>query len=268
MHIRRGLLFGGLFFITVGGIELLVRAGTIDANRLDEAWKLWPLILVGIGIAILLGRSRVEDRRDDHRGDHGRGHRRWGDRVGRRLDRDDHRLRRQPADRPDDVRGRRFLRAIDRRPVDPLRHADLRHGLRCGLDLRRRLSRARTRPRGHREHARHQGPRRDRRPPSGLDGLGRDADAVRAEGPAQCRVGHDRALGRQADGLRPADQCRRRHRRRDRRLDPWARRPGQRGPGADHARRRYERRTAGQRGFDRAVPAEGRERAARRRGPD
>lgn len=59
MHIRRGLLFGGLFFITVGAIELLVRAGTIDANRLDEAWKLWPLILVGLGIAILLGRSRV-----------------------------------------------------------------------------------------------------------------------------------------------------------------------------------------------------------------
>jgi hypothetical protein len=59
MHIRRGLLFGGLFFITVGVIELLVRNGTIDSARLDEAWTLWPLILIGLGIALLLGRSRV-----------------------------------------------------------------------------------------------------------------------------------------------------------------------------------------------------------------
>src|SRR5215510_4285993 len=59
MHVRRGLLFGGLFFITVGGINLLVRNGVIDTANLDEAWKLWPLILVGFGIALLLGRSRL-----------------------------------------------------------------------------------------------------------------------------------------------------------------------------------------------------------------
>jgi Domain of unknown function (DUF5668) len=59
MQIRRGLLFGGLFFITVGAIELLVRNGTIDPARLDQAWTLWPLILIGLGIALLLGRSRV-----------------------------------------------------------------------------------------------------------------------------------------------------------------------------------------------------------------
>lgn len=59
MRIRRGLLFGGLFFITVGGINLLVRAGVIDANQLDDAWQLWPLILVGVGITLLLGRRRL-----------------------------------------------------------------------------------------------------------------------------------------------------------------------------------------------------------------
>ncbi len=58
MRIRRGLLFWGLFLIPIGGITLLVRAGVVDADRLSEAWRLWPLILVGIGLAILLGRSR------------------------------------------------------------------------------------------------------------------------------------------------------------------------------------------------------------------
>lgn len=57
MRVRRGLLFAGLFLIPVGAITLLVRAGTIDSQQLTELWKLWPLILVGIGIALLLGRT-------------------------------------------------------------------------------------------------------------------------------------------------------------------------------------------------------------------
>ena len=59
MRVRRGLLFWGLFLIPLGGITLLVRAGVFSADQLSEAWRLWPLILVGIGLAILLGRSRT-----------------------------------------------------------------------------------------------------------------------------------------------------------------------------------------------------------------
>jgi len=59
MRVRRGLLFLGLFLIPLGGVSLLVRAGVLDAARLADAWRLWPLILVGAGIAILLGRSRL-----------------------------------------------------------------------------------------------------------------------------------------------------------------------------------------------------------------
>ena len=59
MRIRRGLLFAGLFLIPVGAMTLLVRAGAIDAATLADAWRLWPLILVGFGIALLLGRSRA-----------------------------------------------------------------------------------------------------------------------------------------------------------------------------------------------------------------
>ena len=59
MRIRRGLLFAGLFLIPLGAMPLLVRAGVIDADSLDGVWQLWPLILIGFGIAILLGRSRA-----------------------------------------------------------------------------------------------------------------------------------------------------------------------------------------------------------------
>ena len=59
MRIRRGLLFAGLFLIPLGGMTLLVRAGTVDADALVGIWRLWPLILIGFGIAILLGRGRA-----------------------------------------------------------------------------------------------------------------------------------------------------------------------------------------------------------------
>ena len=58
MRIRRGLLFSGLFLIPVGGLTLLVRGGYLDAEALRDAWRLWPLVLVGLGLAILLGRTR------------------------------------------------------------------------------------------------------------------------------------------------------------------------------------------------------------------
>ena len=59
MRVRRGLLFWGLFLIPLGGITLLVRAGVLDAGRLADAWRLWPLILIGIGAAIVVGRGRT-----------------------------------------------------------------------------------------------------------------------------------------------------------------------------------------------------------------
>jgi hypothetical protein len=44
MRIRPGLLFWGIFFLLLGGIPLLVRAGVLDANVLADAWRLWPLL--------------------------------------------------------------------------------------------------------------------------------------------------------------------------------------------------------------------------------
>lgn len=59
MRIRPTLLFWGLFFILLGGLPLLVRAGAIDPNALSDAWRLWPLLLVALGVSLILGRTRA-----------------------------------------------------------------------------------------------------------------------------------------------------------------------------------------------------------------
>lgn len=59
MRVRRGLLFWGLFLISLGAVPLLVRIGAIDAATLAWAWRLWPLILIAIGIGLVAGRSQV-----------------------------------------------------------------------------------------------------------------------------------------------------------------------------------------------------------------
>jgi hypothetical protein len=59
MRIRRGPLFWGLLLIPLGAIPLLARAGFIDTAAFVDAWRLWPLILVGVGIAIMLGNRRA-----------------------------------------------------------------------------------------------------------------------------------------------------------------------------------------------------------------
>ena len=59
MRIRRGLMFVGLFLIPLGAIPLLVRAGYLPDDLITGIWRWWPLLLVGLGIALLLGRSKA-----------------------------------------------------------------------------------------------------------------------------------------------------------------------------------------------------------------
>src|SRR6266542_2674398 len=56
---NRGRLFWGLFLIPLGAIPLLVRANAIDVGSAGQAWRFWPLILVAVGLALLIGRSRA-----------------------------------------------------------------------------------------------------------------------------------------------------------------------------------------------------------------
>ncbi|MEX2184458.1 MAG: DUF5668 domain-containing protein, partial [Chloroflexota bacterium] len=59
MRIRRGPLFWGLFLIPLGGLPLLVRAGVVQPEAFAEAWRFWPVILIALGVAVLLGRGRA-----------------------------------------------------------------------------------------------------------------------------------------------------------------------------------------------------------------
>jgi hypothetical protein len=58
MHVRRGALGWGVFLILAGAIPLAVRAGLLTEAQVRDLWTLWPLILIGLGIGLLLGRSR------------------------------------------------------------------------------------------------------------------------------------------------------------------------------------------------------------------
>ncbi len=58
MHIRRGAFGWGVFLILAGAIPLAVRAGVLTESQVSDLWTLWPMILIGLGVGLLLGRSR------------------------------------------------------------------------------------------------------------------------------------------------------------------------------------------------------------------
>ena len=60
MHVRRGALGWGVFLILAGSIPLLVRAGVLSDDQVSDLWTLWPVILIGLGVGLLLGRTRFE----------------------------------------------------------------------------------------------------------------------------------------------------------------------------------------------------------------
>jgi hypothetical protein len=59
MRIHRGHLFWGIFFVLLGGIPLLARAGLLDGDRFGDLGRWWPVLLIAIGIAIVLARTRA-----------------------------------------------------------------------------------------------------------------------------------------------------------------------------------------------------------------
>jgi hypothetical protein len=58
MRIHRGFLGWGIFLILAGSIPLAVRAGYLSNDQLRNVGSLWPLILVGIGVGLVLSRTR------------------------------------------------------------------------------------------------------------------------------------------------------------------------------------------------------------------
>jgi hypothetical protein len=57
MKYHRGLLFWGIALVTGGAVALAAQQGYIDQDALVGAWRLWPLILVVIGVSILASRT-------------------------------------------------------------------------------------------------------------------------------------------------------------------------------------------------------------------
>ena len=43
----------------MGLVPLLARAGILPADLFNDLWRWWPLLLIGLGIALLLGRSQA-----------------------------------------------------------------------------------------------------------------------------------------------------------------------------------------------------------------
>jgi len=56
--VRRGVLGWGVFLILAGSIPLLVRAGVLTDAQVGDLWTLWPMILIGLGVGLLLARTR------------------------------------------------------------------------------------------------------------------------------------------------------------------------------------------------------------------
>jgi hypothetical protein len=54
MRINRSLLNWGVFLIALGGIPLAVDQGWLESDIASELGQLWPLILVGIGLGLIL----------------------------------------------------------------------------------------------------------------------------------------------------------------------------------------------------------------------
>ncbi len=54
MHVNRGLLGWGVFFIALGAVPLAVQSGALDATTARQAWQLWPMLLIGGGLGLAL----------------------------------------------------------------------------------------------------------------------------------------------------------------------------------------------------------------------
>lgn len=60
VRVHRSFLGWGIFFILVGAVPLALRAGWLTTDQIASAWTLWPLILVGIGLGLVLRRTPLE----------------------------------------------------------------------------------------------------------------------------------------------------------------------------------------------------------------
>ncbi len=57
MHANRGLVFWGVALVTAGAVALAIQSNLIAADAARDAWRLWPIVLIVIGLAIISART-------------------------------------------------------------------------------------------------------------------------------------------------------------------------------------------------------------------
>lgn len=60
MKPNRSLLGWGVFLILAGAVPLAARSGYLTNDQIGRLWQLWPLILIGIGLGLVLSRTRFD----------------------------------------------------------------------------------------------------------------------------------------------------------------------------------------------------------------
>jgi hypothetical protein len=57
MRLNHGAIFWGLALITAGAVALAVQAGVLSREQIGEAWRLWPVILIALGVSLVASRT-------------------------------------------------------------------------------------------------------------------------------------------------------------------------------------------------------------------
>ncbi len=57
MQTNRGLIFWGVALITAGAVALAIQSQLIPADSARQAWRLWPLVLMVIGVSVIASRT-------------------------------------------------------------------------------------------------------------------------------------------------------------------------------------------------------------------
>ena len=59
MRTNRSLVFWGVALVTAGAVALAMQAQLIPTDAARQAWRLWPLLLVVVGLAVIVSRSAL-----------------------------------------------------------------------------------------------------------------------------------------------------------------------------------------------------------------
>ena len=57
MQVNRGFAFWGVAFITAGVVALAIQSALIPEDAARQAWRLWPVVLIVIGVSVIASRT-------------------------------------------------------------------------------------------------------------------------------------------------------------------------------------------------------------------